>query len=30
MPRKVDVAAQDQANRKLGRAGEQWVIEFEQ
>ncbi len=30
MPRKFDYAARDEANRKLGRAGEQWVIEFEQ
>ncbi len=30
MPRKFDFAARDEANRKLGRAGEQWVIEFEQ
>jgi hypothetical protein len=30
MPRKLDYAARDEANRKLGRAGEQWVIEFEQ
>ncbi|OOE11777.1 hypothetical protein BSR09_11135 [Stutzerimonas degradans] len=30
MPRKLDFAARDEANRKLGRAGEQWVIEFEQ
>lgn len=28
--RKFDYAARDEANRKLGRAGEQWVIEFEQ
>ncbi|MDH4555705.1 DUF3883 domain-containing protein [Pseudomonas sp. BN417] len=30
LPRKFDFAARDEANRKLGRAGEQWVIEFEQ
>lgn len=30
MPRKLDFAARDEANRRLGRAGEQWVIEFEQ
>lgn len=30
LPRKLDFAARDEANRKLGRAGEQWVIEFEQ
>ncbi|NMZ60983.1 DUF3883 domain-containing protein [Pseudomonas nitroreducens] len=30
MPRKLDFAARDESNRKLGRAGEQWVIEFEQ
>ena len=30
LPRKLDYAARDEANRKLGRAGEQWVIEFEQ
>jgi hypothetical protein len=30
LPRKVDYAARDEANRKLGRAGEQWVIDFEQ
>ncbi|WP_313484792.1 DUF3883 domain-containing protein [Stutzerimonas kunmingensis] len=30
MPRKFDFAARDEANRRLGRAGEQWVIEFEQ
>jgi hypothetical protein len=30
MPRKFDFAARDESNRKLGRAGEQWVIEFEQ
>jgi hypothetical protein len=30
LPRKVDFAARDESNRKLGRAGEQWVIDFEQ
>lgn len=30
LPRKFDYAARDEANRKLGRAGEQWVVEFEQ
>jgi hypothetical protein len=30
LPRKVDFAARDEANRTLGRAGEQWVINFEQ
>jgi len=30
MPRKVDFASRDEANRKLGRAGEQWVLDFEQ
>lgn len=30
MPRKIDWAQRDEANRKLGRAGEQWVIAFEQ
>lgn len=29
LPRKVDFAARDESNRRLGRAGEQWVIEFE-
>lgn len=29
-PRKFDYAARDEANRKLGRAGEQWVIGYEQ
>lgn len=29
LPRKVDFAARDEVNRKLGRAGEQWVIDFE-
>ena len=29
LPRKVDFAARDESNRKLGRAGEQWVLEFE-
>lgn len=30
LPRKLDYAARDEANRKLGRAGEQWAIGFEQ
>lgn len=30
LPRKIDHAARDEANRKLGRAGEQWAIDFEQ
>lgn len=30
LPRKVDFAARDESNRRLGRAGEQWVIDFEQ
>lgn len=30
LPRKIDWAQRDEANRKLGRAGEQWVIDFEQ
>lgn len=30
LPRKVDYASRDEANRRLGRAGEQWVLEFEQ
>lgn len=29
LPRKVDFASRDESNRVLGRAGEQWVIEFE-
>lgn len=29
LPRKVDFAARDENNRKLGRSGEQWVLEFE-
>lgn len=29
LPRKVDFAARDESNRKLGRAGEQWAIDFE-
>jgi hypothetical protein len=29
IPRKIDFAARDESNRKLGRAGEQWVINFE-
>lgn len=30
LPRKIDFAARDESNRRLGRAGEQWVLEFEQ
>lgn len=30
LPRKVDFAARDESNRKLGRTGEQWVLGFEQ
>lgn len=30
LPRKIDYAARDQLNRNLGRAGEQWVLDFEQ
>lgn len=30
LPRKVDYASRDEVNRKLGRAGEQWALEFEQ
>ncbi|SCK54669.1 protein of unknown function [Variovorax sp. HW608] len=30
LPRKVDWAQRDEVNRKLGRAGEQWVIGYEQ
>ena len=30
LPRKVDFASRDETNRKLGRAGEQWAIQFEQ
>ncbi|MDT4819618.1 hypothetical protein FQZ97_527390 [compost metagenome] len=30
LPRKLDYAARDEANRKLGRSGEQWVIGYEQ
>lgn len=29
LPRKTDYAARDESNRKLGRAGEHWAIEFE-
>jgi hypothetical protein len=29
-PRKVDFAARDESNRRLGREGEQWVLDFEQ
>jgi hypothetical protein len=30
LPRKSDFAARDEANRQLGRSGEQWVLGFEQ
>lgn len=30
LPRKLDYAARDEANRKLGRLGEEWVIGYEQ
>jgi len=30
LPRHIDFAARDEVNRKLGRAGEQWAISFEQ
>jgi hypothetical protein len=30
LPRHIDFAAKDEVNRKLGRAGEQWAISFEQ
>lgn len=30
LPRKIDFAARDEANRALGRNGEQWVLGFEQ
>ncbi|MCY1353338.1 hypothetical protein D9M69_396760 [compost metagenome] len=30
LPRKLDYAARDEANRKLGRSGEDWVIGYEQ
>ena len=30
LPRKIDFAARDEANRKLGRTGEQWVLSYEQ
>lgn len=30
LPRKLDYAARDESNRKLGRAGEQWALEYEQ
>ena len=30
LPRKIDFAARDEANRQLGRAGEHWVLGFEQ
>ena len=29
LPRRVDFAARDESNRQLGRAGEQWAINFE-
>lgn len=29
LPRKIDYPARDEANRTLGRAGEQWVLDFE-
>lgn len=30
LPRKVDFARRDEANRTLGRSGEHWVLEYEQ
>lgn len=30
LPRKIDFAARDEANRQLGRIGEQWVLGYEQ
>jgi hypothetical protein len=30
LPRKLDFAARDENNRRLGRAGEQWTLDFEQ
>lgn len=30
LPRKMDYAARDENNRKLGRAGERWALEYEQ
>lgn len=30
LPKKFDVTARDEANRRLGRAGEHWVLGFEQ
>jgi Domain of unknown function (DUF3883) len=30
LPRKMDYAGRDEANRRLGRSGEHWVLEFEQ
>lgn len=30
LPRKIDYAARDEHNRRLGRAGEQWALEYEQ
>ena len=29
LPRKIDFASRDEANRTLGRAGEQWVVAYE-
>lgn len=29
LPRKIDYAVRDETNRRLGRAGEQWALEFE-
>lgn len=30
VPRRIDFAARDESNRRLGRAGEQWVLGYEQ
>lgn len=30
IPRKIDLAARDEGNRRLGRSGEQWVLGYEQ
>ncbi len=30
LPRKLDYVARDEQNRRLGRAGEQWALDFEQ
>lgn len=30
LPRKIDFASRDESNRRLGRAGEQWALAFEQ